>query len=123
MPMATIKYWLRPDGTQLRANPARGIDNWHTYIGAAYLEVRGIKLDPDSQDGEVYDAMFDLACIRVTEHGNKLWADSNGHRQSTAQQEFFQSKQREGFDVVLNNITFVAAEDGQQHALNIAKAA
>jgi hypothetical protein len=67
--------------------------------------------------------MFDHAFVRVAERDNKLWADSNGHRLSSAQQQFLQAKQREGFDVVLNNVPFVNTGNEQQHACVIAKAA
>jgi hypothetical protein len=117
------RYWLGGDGRQLRANPVRGIDNWHAYIGAAYLANRGFMFDPDSQDGDIYNAMFDHAFVRVAERDNKLWADSNGHRLSSAQQQFLQAKQLKGFDVVLNNAVFAAVEAGQRFVPDIAKAA
>ena len=108
-----INFWVGEDGTQLLADPARDVANWHTYIGADYLKNHcNLDIDPDSDDGGVYDAMFARGFLRVTKTGKQLLADNGNQFTLSAQQkDYLLAAKLDGFDITLNKQAFVESRD------------
>ena len=116
MPSITIKYWLDPDGKEIKGS-------WHMDIAAVILQKRAVKLKPEYDNDDVFPPMFKLGFIRVTEEDMTIHMDNDGRRPNSIQRDWANEKKGEGFHVVLNSKAYMNTRGGRSSARNIAKAA